>query len=335
MKRHDNHGSAQDEAAEWFVKMRAPVSHAERMAFEKWLSADANARAYANVEQTWDQAMFLANTPTGRGRDLSRAQSIPKRSWAIAAGFAAIFLGVGYWALFENGGRAPDAPHVAQIAEYRGDPESVRVVVLPDGSRVTLDRGALVRDLSSAHERRVLLVGGRARFEITKDTARQFVVDAGAGRVIAHGTVFDVALEGESVRVLLLQGAVEVRGSGSARGAEPVMMAPGDQVRLRDGVIHRLRKESGADAAWPGAMISFDAVPLTEAVAAFNRETGQKIRLEFVGNNAPLLSGTFRRDDARGFAQAIAVSFAMEAGEDASGSIILRKPPTGRKIITG
>lgn len=312
-------------AAQWFGLMQGPATGEERAAFAVWHAEPANAAAYARLTAAWDQSMFLANRPIGRNRDLSRARRWRPGGALLAAGIAGLAIVSGGIAANRAGWFAPDPrPGAIELAAGTG---VIRTIQLPDGSRVTLDRGAAIRDLSSAGERRIILLRGRARFDVAHDAARPFVVDAGEGRVIAHGTVFDVAVEGPAVRVVLVRGAVEVRGRGYGKpGAAPAhMLAPGDELLLQDGIGAPTRADA-ATLAWPGAaMISFDAAPLRDAVAAFNRTSVQAIRLEAPGAASHRLSGAFRRDDPQGFADAVAISFGLDATRGPDGSIILRE----------
>jgi hypothetical protein len=68
-------------------------------------------------------------------------------------------------------------------------------------------------------EQRVVVARGAARFRVSHDPTRRFVVSAGAVEVVDMGTVFTVAREGkdgELVRVSVASGDVEVRVGGQA-----------------------------------------------------------------------------------------------------------------------
>lgn len=225
-------------AAEWFTVMRGPDADAEREAFEHWRALRANADAYSRLEATWNDSLFLANRPAGRSRDLSRA----RRSFPPVALLAA---GVGAFALLSAGLLArqmdwfgPAAVHQSASARFATE-DAVQTFRLSDGSRVTLDRGAGLSDLSTPDERRYVLLRGRARFEVAHDPARSFLVDAGEGRVVAHGTIFDVGIEGGSVRVVLLEGVVEVRDRNAAKSAAGAsrLLAPGEQLLVTRGDV--------------------------------------------------------------------------------------------------
>lgn len=324
----DAQADARDMAATWFVRLRSPMSDADREAFEAWRSDPENARAWAHVEQTWDQTMFLAGTPLVRSRDLSRAAPhFPVRRVAALAAMA-LLIGVATWTWISRGG--PDhgtAPQIARTLELKAAPAGVRTVSLSDGSRVTLDRQAIVHVAFSDRERRLRLVEGRARFDVAHDAARRFVVDAGEGSVIAHGTVFDVALEGGMARIALLRGRVEVRQRSDAAAAAGMrMLAPGQEVMVTASLLSQPSAISAGGVDWASDMITFGATPLTDAIAAFNRTSIRPVRLDAPRFAQQRLSGAFRRGDPDAFARGIATSFGLSVRYDGDGAIHLDEP---------
>ncbi|MBB6426984.1 FecR domain-containing protein [Sphingopyxis sp. JAI128] len=330
----DSPDSGARSAAEWFAVMRGPAADTERAAFEAWRADPAHAEAYARLERTWNESLFLANRPVARARDLSRARPrLP--SGAVIAACAALLtlLSAGLlanqmeWIAGSRAGK-PGASQVA--AEVISAGERIRTLRLRDGSWVTLDSGAAVEERMTASERRLVLLRGRARFDVAHDRARPFIVDAGEGRVIAHGTRFDVAFENAAVRVALIEGSVEVRGGprGISGSDGTRYLSPGEQLLVTRGTVGNPSPTSAGLLSWPDPMIGFDGVRLADAVARFNRESGASVRVEGPGLEAPRVSGTFRRDDPRGFAASLAASFGLEVVEAAGGSLVLRAPPS-------
>lgn len=244
----------------------------------------------------------------------------------VAAGIAVIALVPGGLFVLRHTWPGSSALHESQAIDIAADQAQQRTVRLADGSRLTLDRGASVRDLSSAAERRFVLIRGRARFDVAHDTRRPFVVDAGTGRIIAHGTMFDVSLEDRTIRVVLLRGVVEVRRRDE-RGVStdrPRFLRPGEQIIVG---ADRVAEPSRADTqmlGWPDTMISFDDVPLSRAIEVFNQSSTRKIELAGAGIAGRPLSGAFRRDDPEGFAQAVAASLDLIVDHGTRGIIVLR-----------
>lgn len=317
-------GDPSRSAAEWFAVMRGPAAGTEREAFDAWRAVPSNAAAYARLEATWAESRFLANGAVAKARNLSRARRSMPSLALLAAGIAALML-IPAVLLVRQTIWLDDAAISRSAPVQFAAQAAVGSFRLSDGSRLTLDRGAAVLDLSSASERRFLLLRGRARFEVAHHATRRFVVDAGGGRVIAHGTIFDVTIEGNNVHVILVRGSVEVRSRGGKRGAGPAarFLSPGHQLF----VIHReIGSPSLAEPgllSWPDAMISFDAMPLGQAISAFNRASGGRIRLADAAAAGRRVSGAFRRDDPRGFADSVAASFGLRVQIAADGNLVL------------
>ena len=326
MSHNPKDGAGSRTAVKWFTLMRGPHDDDERRAFEDWLSEPQNAQAYESVVATWDQSMFVARTDMGRDRNLDRARSRRAPLMLVAASIAVIALVPGGLFVMRHNWPGSRSLHESRAIDIVADQAQRRMVRLADGSRLTLDRGASVRELSSAAERRLVLIRGRARFDVAHDTRRPFVVDAGTGRIIAHGTMFDVSLEDRTIRVVLLRGVVEVRrrdehGLSTDR---PRFLRPGEQIIVGAG---RIAEPSPADArmlGWPDAMISFDDVPLGHAIEIFNQSSVRKIELVGTGVAGRPLSGAFRRDDPEGFAQAVAASLDLIVDHATRGIIVLR-----------
>lgn len=324
-------------AADWFAIMHGPDADAERTAFKSWRASSANAEAYARLEATWEESRFLANGRVGQGRDLSRARRKMPPAALLAAGIALLTLLSGGLVADRMGWLGPAAtlqPAATRIAAREIEAgEAVRTVRLSDGSRVTLDRGAGLRDLGTPGKRHFVLLRGRVRFDVAHDPARPFLVDAGEGRVVAHGTVFDVGIEAGKVRVALLEGSVEVldRSAVTSGGGGSRFLAPGEQLVVMDGKIGVPSRASATLLSWSDTMISFDDTPLGEAVASFSGSGGPKVRLEGPELAKRRVTGAFRRDDPQGFADALAASFGLEVEVAADGSLLLRAPAPGAR----
>lgn len=296
--------SSEHDAAHWFARMRGPDAPAARAQFEIWYANPRNAATYDQLVRSWDQAKFLANTPTGRARNLQRASSsIQRRTVVLGTMVAAaiclcLFLVIPR--LYPLFGAASSPPQ--ELASTGDEP---RVITLADGSRVTLDRASRLVVEFSAEARRLRLVRGRVRFEVAHDRTRPFVVEAGSGKIIAHGTVFDVAMNPEGVEVVLLQGAVEARAR--AGGVETARrLVPGQKLRMSGGRLSAALAITAHDTDWPKPMIEFNAVPLQQAVAAFNQMGRRKIVVDGVIAPDARITGAFRRDEPEAFAASVA-----------------------------
>lgn len=158
------------------------------------------------VRRTWSRIL-------GR-RALRRRQSIAVRIAIVPA--VALTIGVCAFVTLHR-----PAPRIVTgdslTIASQGQP---RTFELASGSSVELQPFAsLTIAAADTSEQRVVVARGAARFHVTHDPTRRFVVSAGGVEVVDIGTVFMVAREGkdgEVVRVSVTTGDVEVRVGGQA-----------------------------------------------------------------------------------------------------------------------
>jgi transmembrane sensor len=109
---------------------------------------------------------------------------------------------------------------------------------------------------------------GEAFYSVSKDPSRPFVVRAGPVTVIAVGTAFTVRRAGESVSVIVTEGAVDVSAENVA-----VRAAAGQRVRYDHGELSRPVEVASADVAtsWRDGRLQFVDEPLRLVIASVNR----------------------------------------------------------------
>jgi transmembrane sensor len=321
--------SIEQEAADWFARMRGPDADSSRADFEAWRRDPACAQAYEDKQRAWDTTMFLANTATGKRRSLEglgRRKIIPPGwTWAAAAFLA---VGVGAMLAFKGAGGF-DAQSGSHRLESAAMDEAPRTVTLPDGSNVTLDRGARLQVAFDEGKRRLRLLAGRARFAVAHEERRPFVVEAGGGSVVAHGTLFDVALlPGAAADVSLLEGAVEVRSLHAGRHG--VDLKAGERISIAGGTLGSPRAIIPAVLQWPRDMIEFEGLDLVDAVAAFNRTSPTPVVIDGAVPPGMKITGSFRRSDPEAFARQVAQTFGLVAQVRDDGTLALVLPAPGK-----
>ncbi|TDW61554.1 FecR family protein [Novosphingobium sp. PhB55] len=326
--------SIEDEAASWFGRIRSGDAEDVRAEFDAWFAVPEHARAYERLVRAWDKTMFMAHTRTGQERSLEafskKARSA--RALGIAAAVAGLAL-LGTATLLGIRSSGPDRDAIAASeAAVRLD-ERPRAVRLADGSTVLLDRGSTLQISFTSRDRRLRLVSGRARFTVAHEKARPFVVEAGTGSVIAHGTVFDVGFAGKGLEVALLRGSIEVQEKGRETGPVVRYLSAGQKVMAAGGDIGTVARLGQGDIQWARDMIVFDAAPLPEAIAQFNRTSTARIALAGDGTGGLRLTGAFRRSEPEAFARQLAGTFdlVLTANGDGSFGLAAKKNGSGRK----
>jgi transmembrane sensor len=250
-----------DEALAFIVRLNSGEAQpAARAAFTAWrrLSPDHEAAA-REAEQLWGDASELhQDSRSGLIRPGAGRRSGPglsRRALLGAAGLGIAGTG-GAWLAGRLGPRADFATGTGEV----------RTVTLADHSRVTLNaRSAIALDLTAAH-RQVRLLEGQAFFQVAADPARAFEVTAGAGRLRALGTAFDVDTNrGDgSLAVSVVEHAVRVTG------ASELTLQAGERVRIGpDGRLGPVTLQpADVTLAWRSGLYIAEDRPLADIIAA-------------------------------------------------------------------
>lgn len=314
--------SRESEAGEWFARKHSRDAAKHQEKFEKWKADPENAAAYAEAERRW---AGLKGSSAERVLDrVPRASASPRLRLATAfvVVVALTFGAVWYMGQARNG---------SQIATPSTDHGSVR---LADGTLVELLDGAKVEAKFSDRDRRVVMIGGRARFTVAHDAARPFRVMIGESEVIALGTIFEVDLTRPHPVVRLVNGSVDVRST--APGGSTVRLKPGEAAEVRDNEPRRIALFNGESkpatppmtlpvaASAPSSLVVADKMPLGEVLDRANRVNHQPIRLADPMLGSLEVSGRFDVSDSASLARKLAAAFGLKA-EQTSGEIVLKK----------
>lgn len=323
------HRAAEDvggEASNWLARMHGPDAERSRLNFERWRARDPrNRAAYAEVERLWKLSAGLADTATGRAY-LARKHRAPFFAMsgpriAFATLVLLLVVGAGLFAMLRGRGghvRAMGVPLVTRVGE-------IHRLRLADGTIVTLDTDSAVVPMFTEAARIVRLTRGRVRFDVAHQAGRPFMVEASGRVIIDRGTLFDVALGREGVRVVLLRGAVDIRDRGSARDVAPVArLAPGqvfaDVPTSRVGQVASAPRDG---ERWVEGMLSYDGVSLGSVVDDANRYSLNKIRLGDPALTTRRVSGSFRAAPSGALADILAATFNLRVEHTPQGDFIL------------
>jgi transmembrane sensor len=337
--RHDQ------EAAEWLAKRLRGFTGKEQDAFFAWLAEDPrNGEWFAIHTRSWKRLDALVQWRPEHSElpndDLLQTQ--PKRvRWLRWIGGMAAVLALGIAAYqWSSIGRAlssqeQSASIIARQCERH---------MLVDGSRIDLNRGAAVKIDYNKSERRVDLVANEAHFDVRKDPSRPFVVVAKGVEIVAVGTSFNVRIDGGNVVVMVTEGVVrigkELHAASSTRfrlGAatnqdEDVHQLLAGQVTVvspvEDGLIAPIHESTQAEMDrlmdWR-RQLEFDAVPLREVVAEFNRRNHIQIVIEDRRLESMPIVASFRSEDADQFVELLGLSLKIKARRE-DGRIVLFSP---------
>ncbi|MFN3355863.1 MAG: FecR family protein [Pseudomonas sp.] len=254
-----------DAAAHWCMRLHAgDCTPAERLAFEQWHdSHPLHAFEYAAMLEIWDVADHLP-------RDERDAVVVPfkprnrLRTYAVAAAICLAALPLAAFTGWEAGW-LPDSYERFEATS------GLRQVTLGDGSQVELNLGTELVYSNYKDQRRVTLKKGEAFFKVSHDRTHPFIVHAGEGRVRVTGTQFNVWKYGDQVRVMLLEGSVQI-ASDQAHGSVP--LTPGMQASYQPGdATPRVKAINPDDTAlaWRQGKLILDNLALADALPLINR----------------------------------------------------------------
>lgn len=303
------------EAAVWITRLhgghRTPKMEQECRAWQA--RSAAHRLAFERCTDTWQDVARLtlagyATATAAREPGSDRAaRSLPWRSsLTVALVLVASVLALRPWS-------AEDA--------YDTGVGEQRLVVLRDGTRLSMNTSTRIRVDFAESQRTVEVERGEALFEVAKDASRPFVVQVAGTEVVATGTAFLVQASpatrpgDQALAVTLVEGQVVVRSTaGEARLLEkPLVMVPGQRLRLnrsaeaqRPATATRVdRPQMDQVLAWKRGEARFDNVSLREAVEETNRYDRVPIVVSGTAGERRV-SGVVKTGDNASFAQAMA-----------------------------
>jgi transmembrane sensor len=225
------------------------------------------------------------------------------RRWVLAgagSAIAAAIAGVIGWPMLIG----------ERVETARGE---IRRLPLADGSVATIDTSSKLRVVMARDSRRITLDKGQAWFEVAKDRARPFLVDADIAQVRAVGTAFSVRRTGDGVQVAVTEGKVAAWAS-DASGAMTILEA-GQYATFRRGatapVTGTAPEAIERSLAWRDGEIALENETLTSAAAQFNRYNRQQLIVADPDLAGERLVGLFQIDKPEVFAATLAASLGV------------------------
>jgi transmembrane sensor len=301
MKEHDDRitEAVSNQAAEWFIRLRdRDLTAADRRRYVRWLKHSPShiaefmrlCQLYGRVKRAKVPALLPEDEASNiislvPAAQLSPAE--PRRPLFFDSRrvrFAAAACCLALVAVIANIAFSSNTIET-HLSEWRQ-------VQLADGSIVSAGANTLLQVDYEKTVRRIHLLRGEAMFQVTKDPARPFIVNAGGAAARAVGTRFGVDRREDSVRVTVAEGTVAVvRGDQAAALERALDLSVVTQLVKDERVdvpfnapaIFQLRKEkvnSTQALAWAQGQLIYQNGTLGEAVREFNRRNRVQIRVD-------------------------------------------------------
>ncbi len=293
---------ADDEALEGrAVPLRVVASTETPASADKDWAAARVYRTHNDASANDDEDTFFTHDVAA-----SRLRAIAtSRLAAAVTAFAVISVGgLGAWYAVEQTNTQTYSTHIGEFHR----------VTLEDGSTIALNTDTEVRVHYSSGARHVDLTRGEALFQVAKNKARPFDVEAGSTTVRAVGTAFSVRLHdsgsNEQVDVVVSEGRIAINPPSSQT------YAAGSVATVRNGRVNATVLDSEditSRFAWTTGRVMFQGEKLSDVIEEINRYNLRKLQVADPDIAGIRIGGTFQATDPDGFARALAASFGIKS----------------------
>lgn len=329
------------EAAHWSLRLAEPhMSDEELRAFETWVEADpAHTRAMEaafTIGRLLDHAAEDPAIIALRGDALQAMRDGWAKSgrrwrgdirWAAAAALLLAVFAATPW--------MQPVP-VEHYATGRGER---RVVMLSDGSRLSLDAATEIDAVFDDNRRVLTLRQGRAKVDVAKNPLRPFSVSMADRTVVAIGTSFSIELLQKTARVALYEGKVDIIATPERFPAVEYHLAsagytlePGFELVMPiSGATGQLFRIEADALSWEGGRLTFVNEPLASAVERMNRYSAKTIGLGRGDFATYRVNGVFDAGDSAAFIEGVTAVLPLSAQEQNGRMVLLPRSSHSRR----
>ncbi|KHK91384.1 FecR family protein [Novosphingobium malaysiense] len=292
--------------------------------YDAWREADPDhAAAFDHISSVMESSARLGALGRDDWRaeidaftDGNRRRRMPYPAMAAAACLL-VAVSLGWWIA-----QRPDAVYATTTGQ-------MRTVALTDGSRLAVGAQSNVEVRFARGTRRAMLKSGEVFFNVAHDAGRPFTVLAGDAEIRVTGTKFDVRRQGDSVRVSVLEGRVEVRRKASLPliGTESpkVVLTAGLQSSLAPGAETFSPPQSGTVQAgdWRTGRFFYRDTPLSDIVWDLQRYSKTPIALGDTHAGNLKVTTSFRIGETDAFLDNLTTILPLTEHRAADGTIVL------------
>ncbi len=307
-------------------KFSGEISPAEMEQLETWLrQSPEHEREALVLEQIWVRSAGYelpfepdldADFTALQARLHAEARPAAKvvRMWPafarVAAAVAVLLLS--YWGWQHEWGTASQTVDAVLLEKSNGTAEK-ELLVLSDGSRVWLRRGASVRYPAAFDNKghRAVFLNGEAYFQVSHRPEQPFRVQLPEGRAVeVLGTEFNVKAEPNGTEVLVLVRSGKVRFTPDAQSAGAVLTA--GQKAVFDPTRSQIRvtnTESLNELAWQSGGLEFVRTPLAKVLSDIETYHGVRIELRNAALRNCLYTSVLNKDQPDNLLKTVAAVF--------------------------
>ncbi|SEW32283.1 FecR family protein [Chitinophaga arvensicola] len=214
--------------------------------------------------------------------------------WSVAASLLLLAGAVWMW----NNQTTPPNTRIAELKSFvvTNETSNIKLVVLPDSSRIWLNTAASLRWKEDFNrQRRNVQLTGEGFFEVQGNKDKPFVIHTRDLAIQVLGTKFNVeAYAGEGLtRVSLVQGKVKVNAK-----KDSTILKPGFAASFNNGDkgLNIAATEAGKVAAWKEGAFSATDLPFKDAVMRLCTHNGYQVKWENTQGIDKNISVLFKKD---------------------------------------
>ncbi|HAS41633.1 MAG TPA: hypothetical protein DCS93_14220 [Microscillaceae bacterium] len=316
------------------------ISDQENALLDQWLSESTeNYSVFEELSQVWEsteeyQKSYEPDAQAGFARfqqlmgnegsetsekntPVKPIRQQPKRyfnNYSIAA-VIALLLVAGYWVLSNN----------RSLVEVKTANAS-KVIDLPDGSKVTLNKNSVLT-YNKKFTNRVVNLKGEAFFEVTKQNGQSFSILSNDVKTEVLGTSFNVKApnNAQAVEVTVVTGKVAV--SLQKESTKKVFLVPGDKAiyQQKKATLTKQKSPNKNFLAWKTRVLDYENTSLKDILPKLE----QLYQVKIIPQNADLLNcrftGTFDNFTLKEVLQTIQFSLNASYEKSEDGYIIKGK----------
>ncbi len=186
--------------------------------------------------------------------------------WAIAASFILLTgLALSFYFILS---------HPKNIISVSAE-NQIKELVLPDGSRITLNTGAkLSYPEKFKSNQRNITFKGEAFFNITKNPNKPFVIKTDNSEIKVLGTSFNVNTEKQKTEVIVKTGRVELKSD-----RKKIVLNPGDKGISSNGILQKAINNNSNYLSWKTLLFTYENEKLEHIISDINK--AYKVNITF------------------------------------------------------
>jgi len=197
------------------------------------------------------------------------------RVWWLAGGAVAASIVLAFAVRAGTTKRALASTFTFGAGEFVTGAAETATVSFGDGSVARLAPSSRLRVTGSPNEREVFL-DGQAYFAVAKMEGHPFRVRTRAGDALALGTRFEIKVEGDRLRLVVVEGRVALAAGGKAVEVKGKQMSLITAGTVSSPVV---ATDVGPLVAWVGKFIVFQSTPLRDVATELGQAYGVKVNV--------------------------------------------------------